>query len=168
MSLSYHFTFSAPATATADELLEFLKSVESDAKGMGFKPTMVLEAVFDTPERREFARRVVRASRSEFRPRRERQSRFGSFAPGGWWKRHPAGFSNQTWRRHGLNRIGTYNPDWAILKHDDTVLYLVRETKGTKNFEKLRNSEAEKIRCGRKHFETLKVDFDVVTAAGEV
>jgi hypothetical protein len=61
MSLSYHFTFSAPATATADELLEFLKSVESDAKGMGFKPTMVLEAVFDTPERREFARRVVRA-----------------------------------------------------------------------------------------------------------
>src|ERR1019366_7993187 len=107
-------------------------------------------------------------SRSEFRPRRERQSRFGSFAPGGWWKRHSAGFSNQTWRRHGLNRIGTYNPDWAILKHDDTVLYLVRETKGTKNFEKLRNSEAEKIRCGRKHFETLKVDFDVVTAAGEV
>jgi type III restriction enzyme len=46
------------------------------------------------------------------------------------------------------------------------VLYLVRETKGTKNFEKLRNIEAEKIRCGRKHFETLKVDFDVVTAAG--
>jgi len=64
--------------------------------------------------------------------------------------------------------LGTYNPDWAILKHDDTVLYLVRETKGTKNFEKLRNSEAEKIRCGRKHFETLKVDFDVVTAANEI
>ena len=64
--------------------------------------------------------------------------------------------------------LGTYNPDWAILKHDDTVLYLVRETKGTKNFEKLRNSESEKIRCGRKHFETLKVDFDVVTAAGEI
>ena len=64
--------------------------------------------------------------------------------------------------------LGTYNPDWAILKHDDTVLYLVRETKGTKNFEKLRNSEAEKIRCGRKHFEALNVDFDVVTSAGEV
>jgi type III restriction enzyme len=64
--------------------------------------------------------------------------------------------------------LGTYNPDWAILKHDNTVLYLVRETKGTKNFEKLRNIEAEKIRCGRKHFETLKVDFDVVTSAKEV
>jgi type III restriction enzyme len=40
--------------------------------------------------------------------------------------------------------IGKYNPDWAILRHDDSVLYLVRETKGTKNFEKLRSAEAEK------------------------
>jgi type III restriction enzyme len=64
--------------------------------------------------------------------------------------------------------LGTYNPDWAILKHDNTVLYLVRETKGTKNFERLRNNEAEKIRCGRKHFESLKVDFEVVTSAGEI
>jgi type III restriction enzyme len=64
--------------------------------------------------------------------------------------------------------LGTYNPDWAILKHDDSVLYLVRETKSTKNFEKLRGIESEKIRCGRKHFESLKVDFDVVTSAREV
>jgi type III restriction enzyme len=64
--------------------------------------------------------------------------------------------------------LGTYNPDWAIVKHDDTVLYLVRETKSTKDFEKLRNAEAEKIRCGRKHFESLKVDFDVVTSAKEI
>ena len=63
---------------------------------------------------------------------------------------------------------GEYNPDWAILKHDDTVLYLVRETKGTKDFEQLRNSEANKIRCGRKHFEELEVDFQVVTSASEV
>ncbi|HZL78717.1 MAG TPA: hypothetical protein VFC17_07675 [Candidatus Limnocylindrales bacterium] len=61
MSLSYHFSFSAPATVAADELLEFLETVETEAKQMGFKPTMVLEAEFDTPERREFARRVVRA-----------------------------------------------------------------------------------------------------------
>jgi len=64
--------------------------------------------------------------------------------------------------------LGTYNPDWAILKDDDKVLYLVRETKGTKDFEKLRNIEAEKIRCGRKHFESLNVDFAVVTSASEV
>ncbi|HLA28302.1 MAG TPA: DEAD/DEAH box helicase family protein [Syntrophales bacterium] len=64
--------------------------------------------------------------------------------------------------------IGEYNPDWAILKHDDTVLYLVRETKSTKDFEKLCNTEAEKIRCGRRHFEELGVNFDVVVTAGEV
>jgi type III restriction enzyme len=63
--------------------------------------------------------------------------------------------------------IGKYNPDWAILKHDDTVLYLVRETKGTKNFEKLRNSEAE-IRCGRRHFEALSVDFDVAVTPADL
>ena len=64
--------------------------------------------------------------------------------------------------------IGDYNPDWAIVKHDSSALYLVRETKGTKDFEKLRNSEADKIRCGRKHFEALDVDFAVVVGANEV
>lgn len=64
--------------------------------------------------------------------------------------------------------IGTYNPDWAIVKHEDATIYLVRETKSTKNFEKLRNSEADKIKCGRKHFEVIGADFDVVTSAGEL
>ena len=60
MGLSYHYTLSAPASVRAEELFAFLKSVELDAKKMGFQPTMVLDAAFDTPERREFARRVVR------------------------------------------------------------------------------------------------------------
>lgn len=66
--------------------------------------------------------------------------------------------------------IGTYNPDWALLKHDTSILYMVRETKGTKNFEKLRSSEAEKVRCGRRHFEALGggVSFDVVTSSTDV
>ncbi|MBU0765968.1 MAG: DEAD/DEAH box helicase family protein [Bacteroidetes bacterium] len=64
--------------------------------------------------------------------------------------------------------IGEYNPDWAIVKHEDSTIYLVRETKGTKNFDKLRNSEADKIKCGRRHFESLGVNFGVVTSAGEV
>lgn len=64
--------------------------------------------------------------------------------------------------------IGEYNPDWAIVKHEDSTIYLVRETKGTRNFEKLRNSEADKIRCGRKHFEAIGVNFDVVVSADEV
>ncbi len=64
--------------------------------------------------------------------------------------------------------IGTYNPDWAIVKHFDEVIYLVRETKSTKNFEKLRNSEADKIKCGRKHFEAIGANFDVVTDSSEL
>jgi type III restriction enzyme len=64
--------------------------------------------------------------------------------------------------------IGTYNPDWAILKHNDETLYLVRETKGTKDFLKLRNSEADKVRCGQKHFEAIGVPFAVVVSAEEV
>jgi type III restriction enzyme len=64
--------------------------------------------------------------------------------------------------------VGKYNPDWAIVKHDDQTLYLVRETKGTKDFLKLRTSEADKVRCGEKHFEALGVPFSVVVSADEV
>jgi type III restriction enzyme len=64
--------------------------------------------------------------------------------------------------------IGKYNPDWAILKHDDQTLYLVRETKSTHDFLKLRTSEADKVRCGQRHFEALGVPFAVVVSADEV
>ncbi len=56
--------------------------------------------------------------------------------------------------------IGTYNPDWAILKDDNGLkLYLVRETKGTLDEEGRRGSENKKIKCAEKHFEALGVDF---------
>jgi type III restriction enzyme len=64
--------------------------------------------------------------------------------------------------------VGKYNPDWAIVKHGDQTVYLVRETKGTKDFLKLRSSEADKARCGKRHFDSLGVSFDVVTTADEV
>lgn len=64
--------------------------------------------------------------------------------------------------------VGKYNPDWAILKQDGQALYLVRETKGTKDFLKLRTSEADKVRCGQKHFELLGVPFAVAVSADEV
>ncbi|MDO8578777.1 MAG: hypothetical protein Q7R50_06315, partial [Dehalococcoidales bacterium] len=64
--------------------------------------------------------------------------------------------------------VGKYNPDWAILKHDGQAFYLVRETKGTKDFLMLRNTEADKVRCGKQHFEALGVSFAVVTSADEV
>lgn len=64
--------------------------------------------------------------------------------------------------------IGQYNPDWAIIKQNGQALYLVRETKGTRVFLQLRTSEADKIRCGKKHFETLGVPFDVGISVDDV
>jgi type III restriction enzyme len=64
--------------------------------------------------------------------------------------------------------LGSYNPDWAIIKENDHTLYLVRETKSTHDFLQLRTSEADKIRCGQKHFEALGVPFGVVVSAEEV
>ena len=64
--------------------------------------------------------------------------------------------------------IGKYNPDWAILKHDGLALYLVRETKGTRDYLKLRTSEADKVRCGQRHFEAIGVPFAVAVTADEV
>jgi type III restriction enzyme len=64
--------------------------------------------------------------------------------------------------------LGEYNPDWAIVKHQDKLLYLVRETKATRNFLKLRTSEADKVRCGERHFEAIGVPFAVAVTADEV
>ena len=64
--------------------------------------------------------------------------------------------------------IGTYNPDWAIVKQHDRKLYLVRETKFTKDQLKLRGSEWDKMECGKAHFGALGVDFKHVTNAADV
>jgi type III restriction enzyme len=64
--------------------------------------------------------------------------------------------------------VGQYNPDWAIVKHHNTTVYMVRETKSTKDFRKLRTTEADKVRCGEKHFTELGVSFDVVVSATDV
>ena len=64
--------------------------------------------------------------------------------------------------------IGTYNPDWAIVKQDDAKVYLVRETKSTKDQLKLRGSEWAKIQCGKAHFDTLGVDFAHIVSASEI
>jgi hypothetical protein len=58
MGLTYSFTFSAAANLAAAELERFLKSVEADAKKMGFGPTLVFGATFKTPEQQDFARRI--------------------------------------------------------------------------------------------------------------
>lgn len=64
--------------------------------------------------------------------------------------------------------VGKYNPDWAVVKKNSETVYLVRETKGTKDFLKLRSLEVDKVRCGKRHFDALGVPFEVVTSADEV
>lgn len=64
--------------------------------------------------------------------------------------------------------IGSYNPDWAFVTEREEKLYFVRETKGTLDSEERRTKENQKIACGRKHFKTLGVDYDVVTSLMEV
>jgi type III restriction enzyme len=55
------------------------------------------------------------------------------------------------------------SPSHAEPKH-----YLVRETKSSRDFLKLRTSEADKVRCGQKHFAALGVEFAVVVEENEV
>ena len=47
-------------------------------------------------------------------------------------------------------------------------LYFVRETKSTLDSEDRRPKENQKIACGRKHFETLGVDYAAATELSEV
>jgi hypothetical protein len=60
MGLSYHYSLRASASTTAAQLATFLETVEGDAKLLGFNPTIVVNGPFDTPDRRDFARRVAR------------------------------------------------------------------------------------------------------------
>lgn len=58
--------------------------------------------------------------------------------------------------------LGNYNPDWAFIRNHEggQMVYLVRETKGTDDLDKLQwESEGWKIKFGRAHFSALKVDF---------
>jgi type III restriction enzyme len=64
--------------------------------------------------------------------------------------------------------IGSYNPDWAFVTQREEKLYFVRETKSTADSEELRTKENQKIACGRKHFQTIGVDYGVVTSLSEV
>ena len=59
MGRSYHFAFSAPGTAASGTLYEFLLLVETEAKALGFSPTIVVNAAFKTQEERAFARRLT-------------------------------------------------------------------------------------------------------------
>lgn len=62
--------------------------------------------------------------------------------------------------------IGNYNPDWGIIREGDNgkhILQLVRETKGKTDIEKLQFAqEALKIKCAKKHFQAVGIDYRVI------
>lgn len=64
--------------------------------------------------------------------------------------------------------IGKYNPDWGIVRQDDSgnlVLEFVRETKGTMDPQKLQwPHEKRKVMCAEKYFRTLGIDYRQITA----
>ena len=71
--------------------------------------------------------------------------------------------------------LGSYNPDWAVLIDSDEGerLYFVVETKGSVLASDLRGAERARIRCGRAHFDALKVgespaQYKVATSVDEV
>ena len=58
--------------------------------------------------------------------------------------------------------LGNYNPDWAFVREEPAgrFLYLVRETKGGSDIDRLRfESEGWKIKFGEAHFKALGVDY---------
>jgi type III restriction enzyme len=58
--------------------------------------------------------------------------------------------------------VGDYNPDWAIIKHEDGEdrIYMIRETKSTLDDSKLRPSELAKIKSATAHFDAIgQVDY---------
>lgn len=59
--------------------------------------------------------------------------------------------------------LGTYNPDWAIVRRHDgrEDVYLVSESKGDLNT--LREAEKAQIACGKAHFQALEVPFVTAT-----
>ncbi|MDO4907225.1 DEAD/DEAH box helicase family protein [Neisseria sp.] len=71
--------------------------------------------------------------------------------------------------------IGNYNPDWALVMENRGKVYFVAETKNTGkgiqegvDFDKLRESERQKIACARKCFENFDgVSYQVVSSLDE-
>ncbi len=63
---------------------------------------------------------------------------------------------------HIKTPIGKYNPDWALIKKNETKIYFVAETKS--EGQQLRKSEEQRIQCGKAHFR----EFEDVTFRGPI
>lgn len=55
--------------------------------------------------------------------------------------------------------VGDYNPDWAIIKHEEGQerIYMIRETKSTLDEIKRRPTENAKIKAATKHFAAIGI-----------
>lgn len=63
--------------------------------------------------------------------------------------------------------IGTYNPDWALIKKNEKTIYFVAETKSAG--QELKTSEKQKIKCGHACFKEFKdVEYRQVSTVGEL
>jgi type III restriction enzyme len=63
--------------------------------------------------------------------------------------------------------IGTYNPDWALIKKNEKTIYFVAETKSAG--QELRVTEKQKIKCGHAHFREFKeVSFKQVANVSDL
>ncbi len=60
--------------------------------------------------------------------------------------------------------VGDYNPDWAILKQNGNIVYMIRETKSSLKELNLRGLEKNKISCGKRHFESINVNYKTCTS----
>ncbi|MCU0770409.1 MAG: DEAD/DEAH box helicase family protein [Verrucomicrobia bacterium] len=70
--------------------------------------------------------------------------------------------------------LGTYNPDWAIVREEPDgqhKVYLVRETKGTTDWLKIPEVQRKKIQCGKAHFKAVGLGdggYDWVSSASHL
>ncbi|MGX9347778.1 restriction endonuclease [Microbacterium sp. KNMS] len=64
--------------------------------------------------------------------------------------------------------VGPYNPDWAIVKHEDGEerVYMIRETKSTEDEIKRRPTENAKIKSAKQHFQAIGVPDYAVSVPG--
>lgn len=64
--------------------------------------------------------------------------------------------------------VGPYNPDWAIVKHEDGEerVYMIRETKSTEDEIKRRPTENAKIKSAKQHFDAIGVGDYAVSVPG--
>jgi len=65
--------------------------------------------------------------------------------------------------------VGDYNPDWAIIKHEDGAdrIYMIRETKSTLDEVRRRPTENAKIKAATKHFASIGITDYAVSVPGD-